>query len=105
MFSKSWVKFLKYWENRDVLGAHRPKTLSLFQLVLNCARTERLSDQFLSESSVFVVKKQLNDHNKPTMHLDTNLLIEILDLVCLNVLFGNKSMCLFCISTSLTSLP
>ena len=33
LFLKFLIKCLKYWENRDVLYAHRPKTLFLFLLV------------------------------------------------------------------------
>ena len=63
LFLKFLGKCLKYWEYRDVLYAHRPKTLFLILLVdkslmeLNHCLRNTLANQLF-----FELNKRVNDH-------------------------------------------
>ena len=87
LFLKFLRKCLKYWEYRDVLYNHRPKSLFLFLLVdkilmeLNHCSCNTLDQLFLVNQLLLELNHRVKNHKEEILRLNTTLSIVILNLV------------------------
>ena len=83
LFLQFLGKCLKYWENRDVLYAHRPKTLFLFLMVNKFSmELNRCLCNILVNELFLELNQSVNDHKDLMLHLDTTISIVILRPSC-----------------------